>query len=306
MGVNAHPDDCTMPPDNPLPPDELGRYSVERDYGAEKNIADYVEGQARDETVLNVERIKTEYVMGTPYEMWDVATDKDRWWVITNATNLYSQKHFPSLDYTLSFHVGLMARVMSKDTTEGPTETPFDEVFRRQAQAKQLAERAVEAVDFQAVGMQLRECLISLMGAVRRRVELPEGGERPQDANVIGWGEILLNQLCGGRSNKELRAHLKSATDSTWQLVNWITHHRNANKTAALIAIDAVDALVIQLVRLLSRERHDRTDQCPTCQSRNVRTFYDEAIEPDGAYYEDCGECEWTSHPGYGEVQPTQ
>lgn len=51
--------------------------------------------------------------MGDPYEMWDVTTDQDRWWVITNPTNLYSQQHFPSLDYTLSFHIGLMARVVA-------------------------------------------------------------------------------------------------------------------------------------------------------------------------------------------------
>ena len=53
--------DCTFPPDHPLPADQLGRYSPERDYYAEKDIADYVLSQARDETVQNVERVKTEY-----------------------------------------------------------------------------------------------------------------------------------------------------------------------------------------------------------------------------------------------------
>jgi len=68
--------DCTLPPDHPLPADQLGRYSPERDFYAEKEIAEYVEGQARgEETVQNVERVKTEYVMGTPYEIWDVSTD---------------------------------------------------------------------------------------------------------------------------------------------------------------------------------------------------------------------------------------
>ena len=105
--------------------------------------------------------------MGDPYEVWDIHTDKDRWWVITNPTNLYSQKHFPSLDYTLSFHVGLMMRVRSRSEREGePEPTPFDEVLRRMQQASDLLDRAVEAVDFQAVGMQLRECLISLVTAL--------------------------------------------------------------------------------------------------------------------------------------------
>jgi hypothetical protein len=78
--------DCTLPPDHPVPADQLGRYSPERDYGAEREIADYVERQAHDETVQNVERVKIEYIMGTPYEVWDVTTDQDRWWVITNMT----------------------------------------------------------------------------------------------------------------------------------------------------------------------------------------------------------------------------
>ena len=52
--------DCTLPPDHPLPADQLGRYSPARDYYAEKDIADYVTSQARDETIQNVERVKTE------------------------------------------------------------------------------------------------------------------------------------------------------------------------------------------------------------------------------------------------------
>lgn len=293
-------DDCTLPPDHPVPADQLGRYSPERDYDAEKDIADYVGSQARDETVQHVERVKTEYVMGTPYEIWDVTTDKDRWWVVTNPTNLYSQRHFPSLDYTLSFHVGLMMRVASKEERAGERmPTPFDEVFRRQNQGADLLERAVEAVEFQAVGMQLRECMISLVAAVRRRVELPAEIERPQDANVIGWSGVLLDYFCPGEKNKDLRQYLKATTERAWQLVNWLTHHRNANKTAALIAKDAVNAIVVHMAHLLSRERHDRTDQCPRCASRKLRTFYDVAIELDGGYFETCGECGWSSHPGY-------
>ena len=304
MGVNAHVGDCVSPPDHPIPADHLGRYSPERDYDAERNIADYVESQAGDETVQHVERVKIEYVMRTPYEMWDVTTDRDRWWVVTNHTNLYSQRHFPSLDYTLSFHVGLMTRLASNSVRAGDDEpTPFDEVFRRQNQAGELLERGVEAVDFQGVGMQLRECLISLVAAVRRRVELPALGERPQDANVIAWSGLLFDHFCCGEKNKELRQYLRATTEKTWQLVNWLTHHRNANKTAALIAKDAVDTIVVHFAHLLSRERLDRIEECPRCSSRNLRTFYDAAIEPDGSYYETCGECGWSTHPGHNEAE---
>ena len=166
-----HDDECVVH-DHPVPADEVGRYSVERDPAAEEDIANYIHGQARDETVQHVERVKTEYIIGEPHEIWDVTTDKNRWWVITNLTNLYLQKYFPSLDYTLSFHVGLMMRLRSRpEGANSSNPDPFDEVFRRQEQAKERYERAIEAEDYQAVGMQLRECLISLVGVMRRRVE---------------------------------------------------------------------------------------------------------------------------------------
>src|SRR6266576_430091 len=94
---SAQNDECVVHT-HPVPPSELGRYSVEGDPHSQRDITGYVAGQAPDETVQHVERIKREIVLGDIYDIWDVTTDKDRWWVITNLTNLYSQKHFPSLD----------------------------------------------------------------------------------------------------------------------------------------------------------------------------------------------------------------
>lgn len=149
--------------------------------------------------------------------------------------------------------------------------------------------------------MHLRERMIALMAAVRRRIELPEETEHPQDSNVAAWSDLLFNHFCPGQSNDRLRQYLKTTTERAWQLVNWLTHHTNANKTAALIAVHAVEAVVIHMTHLLTRERRDRTDQCPSCGSRAMRTFFDIEIEPDGAYFEDCGECDWDNHPGYDD-----
>src|SRR5437764_15284947 len=229
--------ECILPPD-PLLAEALGRYSVERDPQREQDIAAYVESQAKDESVKYVERVKEEVVLGEKYEIWDVTTDKNRWWVITNLTNLYSQRHFPSLDYTLSFHVGLMMRLMSRSAKEGDVEaSPFDEVIRRQVQAADRLEKSIEAVDFQAVGMQLRECLISLVGAARRRVEPNENDARPKDAAAVSWNTVLMGKLCPGEKNDRLRSYMKALVEKAWPLVNWITHHRNANKTAVLVAL---------------------------------------------------------------------
>jgi hypothetical protein len=92
---------------------------------------------------------------------------------------------------------------------------------------------------------------------------------------------------------------MKVTTEKTWQLVNWLTHDRNANKTASSIARHGVDMLVGHYVQLLMRESVDKTDKCPLCSSRNIRTHFDIEIEPDGAYYATCGSCDWSSHPGY-------
>jgi hypothetical protein len=105
-------DECVH--SHPVPPSELARYSIDRDGDSEQEIARYLEIEAPDENVQHVEKVKREIVLGDAYDIWDVTTDKNRWWVITNLTNLYSQRHFPSLDYIISFHIGLMMRLRSR------------------------------------------------------------------------------------------------------------------------------------------------------------------------------------------------
>ena len=156
-----------------------------------------------------------------------------------------------------------MARMRSRsDRVDGSDPTPFDEVFRRVDQADRKLERAVESDEYQAVGMHLRESLISLIDAMRRRAELPAGIERPQDANFLSWSDLLMNHLCSGGSNKELRQHLKNIAKETWQLVNWLTHDRNANETAASVAIHSCQTTIGHFVQILERSRTDKTEQC--------------------------------------------
>lgn len=289
---------CVLPPDHPVPAEHLRRYSVERDPFAERDIADYVHSQARDETVSHVERVKREVILGDVYEIWDVTTDQNRWWVVTNPTNLYSQQHFPSLDYTLSFHVGLMARVRSRSSSpDGNEPTPFDEVLRRFEQAEDRFGHAIEVEDLQAIGMLLREGLISLTTAVHRRVTLPANTEHPQLANFIGWTDLLLNILAGGGSNERLRQFLKGQAKEAWQLVNWLTHSRSADKVATEIAIGGCVATLRAFIQLLERQRTGGAEECPSCRSRNIRTFFDIDISPDGDYFLSCGACDWHNHP---------
>jgi hypothetical protein len=290
-------DECVVPT-HPVPPEELHRYSPERDVLAEQDIAGYVEWQASDEAVQHVEQVKREVVLGQVYDIWDVTTDRDRWWVITNPTNLYSQRHFPSLDYTLSFHVGLMMRVASR--SQGPdagNPSPFDDVHRRMEQATRRHELATEAEDYQSVGMQLRECLITLAGALRRRVEMEAGGERPKDADFVAWSDLITDELCPGSSNKEVRRYLKTTSKQTWQLVNWLTHDRNATPSASMIALSACHQVVAHANAIVEGRHRDTTDRCPWCSSRQLRTHFDVSLGTDGEYFLSCAACEWSSYP---------
>jgi hypothetical protein len=127
-------------------------------------VREYIEAEA-DEEVTHAERIKAERIFGREYEVWDVHTNQNRWWVITAPTNLYLQEHFPSADYTLSLHVGLMARVMARQEipVAGEEHERSLVAWRRWEQAHEALERGDEAEDFQAVGMRCRECLLDMV-----------------------------------------------------------------------------------------------------------------------------------------------
>jgi hypothetical protein len=65
----------------------------------------------------------------------------------------------PSLDYTLSLHIGIGARMASAKPVDVH---PFEQIvmadaWRRWEQAGELLNEAEEAEDFQAVGMRCRE-----------------------------------------------------------------------------------------------------------------------------------------------------
>ena len=52
-----------------------------------------------------------EAVLNTRHDVWASHTNKDRGWVITGGTNLYSQEQFPNMDLALTFHIGLILRI---------------------------------------------------------------------------------------------------------------------------------------------------------------------------------------------------
>jgi hypothetical protein len=245
--------ECVIP--GAMPPGSLGQFVVKGAATQEKAVRAYVEWQARDEKVKHLEKVASESIFGQPVDAWDVRTNKNRWWVITNPTNLYSQELFPSLDYTLSFHVGVTTRMVQADMTKEQTETHhrINQLWNKLARARFTLFEARRVEDYQSVGMKCRECLLLLSVKLAKPKMVPVGQDVPQRGNFIGWCELIANDIAAGSSNDRLRSYLKAIAPCTWQLANWLTHSQSANNVDAAITCDATENVIQAYVLAAAR-----------------------------------------------------
>ena len=262
-----------------------------------RDIREYVENEA-DEKVEHLEKIKTEVVLGARYDVWDVHTDKNRWWVINHLVNLYDQKQFPSLDYVLSFHIGLMARLSSKDVRE-PDESAAKvlRVFRKLDQANAAFEIADEVEEFQAIGLHLRETLLALIPAIQDHVIIP-AGDAPKASDFKRWAELGADALATGARNADVRSSMKHFARATWDLVNWLTHAQNAVIQDVIVAMAAANSTIDIYAMVIKKKEAGSPDRCPNCGSYKIHERYrPELVEygaSDSQYLNMCGRCDWT------------
>ncbi len=262
--------ECTIPP--AIPDAQLPNLLFKRDQRAEMKIREYVEWQASDEKVTHAEKVTTEFVFGRKLEGWDVRTDKGRWWVITSPTNLYSQELFPSLDYTISFHVGVTARMMSEPEAGVPLveQAVLSAAWRRWEQAAKALDEAEEAEEFQSVGMRCRECFISMVKTFANPEMVPTGITHPKRSDVIGWCEVFADHVAHGASAEYVRKYLKAISKSGWQLVNWLTHASGATRADAILALEITHHVLGTFGTAILRYSRGIPDRCPTCGSYKV------------------------------------
>lgn len=261
---------------------------------SKRAISDYVETQARDQTVQHAERVMSEHVVGRDYDCWDVHTDKDRYWVITNPTNLYSQHFFPSLDYTLSFHIGVMLRVMAlqRGAPSRAHKSRFTPIWRRWEQAAESYDAAEEAEDFQAVGMKCRELLIQFVRALAKPEMVPEGEEGPKRADVVGWSNLIANSIAPSDHNAHIRGHLKAISRSAWDLANWLTHANGATRADAEIVLDATQTVIGTFGTAVMRHESGTPGRCPQCGSYSIDIGFEPELMPH-PYVLECENCGW-------------
>ncbi len=269
-----------------------------------KEVIEYAEvqlnkGSKRKTKITHLEKVKSEVVLGREYVVWDVHTDRaGRWWVITGLTNLYSQEEFPSLDYTLSFHVGLTARVISQDQKKAPEsrQDRLRSAWRKWENAAETLEEAKEPEDFQSIGMICRECLIELVKYLQKTITIPEGQDRPKASDFLNWSDIAISQFALGERNKHIRSYLKTSSKETWQLVNWLTHTSSATLHEAEISIDATGNLLRMISLVVMKSEADAPESCPKCNSYRIVSVFEPDLDIDPPYVNLCEVCGWNTY----------
>jgi hypothetical protein len=262
---------------------------------SKRAVSDYVETQARGERVLHAEKVKSERILGIDHDCWDVHTDTDRYWVITAPSNLYSQHYFPSLDFTLSFHIGVTARIMarSRGAPNDAQKARLMPAWRRWEQAAETLDTAEEAEDFQAVGVKSRECLIQFVRCLGKPDMVPEGQTAPQRGNFISWSELIANAIAAGPSAERVRGHLKAVAKSAWELAAWLTHANAATRQDAVFVLDATHTVLAAFGNAVIRHESGSPERCPNCGSYNLDVGFNPELPR--SYVSECEECGWQS-----------
>lgn len=262
-------------------------------------VREYFEWQAPDLEVTFMQKVYSEAVMNTRHDVWDIHTNKDRWWVITGHTNLYSQQQFPSMDLALTFHLGLILRIpRTEDQQRDDLRLlPFGSVFEKMEAAGDAVTQAHGLADYQGVGVRCRETLLDLIGVAQDAAVWTEAP--PQRANFRDWAEIICNALLPGNTNRERRGALKGALDTAWTFSNWLTHAKSATWVDADMAHTLIQHAIGMATSLIVRELRGVPDACPDCGAPDLQPEQGENTAAPGVLWERpcCLHCGWVGRP---------
>jgi hypothetical protein len=254
----------------------------------------YFEVQMGGDPVVHLEKVAVERVGANVHDIWDVHCESSRWWAVSCPLNSYSQEDFKSRDVVLTFHIGLMARVFTRvqiPITEDAAAL-LPNAWRLWEQAVEAMTSSREAEDFQAVGVRLRECLVSFAAESADADLVPKGTEPPKKADVVGWSNLLIDRLASGSSREQLRSYLKKLIRETWDYVSKLTHAKNAVGYDAEIGTAAVSHFLSTVTAARVRWAAGDPQRCETCGSYRVATGT-------------CLRCAW-SDPDYQDPPPRE
>jgi hypothetical protein len=266
-----------------------------------QSIIDYMNSQAPDLTVEFLQKIYVENVLSHQHAVWDVHTNVDRWWIITNPTNLYSQEQFPNMDLAVTFHVGLCLRIPRADRAmvSDLSIEPLAACFRHVSEASEALSHAQEVSDFQAVGVRCREALLAFTSATQ--IVVPWTGDasaKPKQADFKGWVDHICSFTLAGQTHEHRRHLLKTLLDEAWRFSNWLTHAKTSAWHDAEAATTVEHALGLATSLVL---RHVRgvPHACPACGSTRLspQRGFDERVPEFEWERPVCEKCDWAGDP---------
>jgi hypothetical protein len=266
-----------------------------------ERVTDYMKSQAPDLSVEFVQKVYSENVLNVRHDVWDVHTNVDRWWVITEPTNLYAQEQFPNMDLALTFHIGLSLRIPRSERqklSEIPAE-PFAACLRVLQEASEALAQAQEVADYQAVGVRCREALLAFVDIAQTVIPWTAPGEQPKKADLKAWADHICSIALSGDSQKQRRHIFKTLLESAWDFANWLTHTKSSNWYDAEVAVSVTDNAIGICISAVIRHLRGVPEHCPACGSQR--------LSPERGYHSDfpevtwerptCTKCGWVGEP---------
>jgi hypothetical protein len=265
-------------------------------------VIDYMNSQAPDLTVEFLQKVYVENVLSHQHAVWDVHTNVDRWWVITNPTNLYSQEQFPNMDLAVTFHVGLCLRIprSEKSKLSELSVEPLAASFRHMSEASDALGTAQEVTDFQAVGVRCREALLAFTSAAQ--IAMPWTGDdasKPKQADFKAWVDHICSISLAGQTHEHRRHLFKSLLDEAWRFSNWLTHAKASTWYDAEAATTTVEHALGLATSLIVRHVRAVPEACPACGSNRLspqRGFHPRNTDVEWER-PTCDKCGWTGDP---------
>jgi hypothetical protein len=266
-----------------------------------ERVTEYMKSQAPDLTVEFAQKVYSESVLNVRHEVWDVHTNVDRWWVITEPTNLYAQEQFPNMDLALTFHIGLCLRIPRGERqklSEIPAE-PFAACLRVLQEASEALTQAQEIADYQTIGVRCRESLLAFVTIAQTVIPGTATGEQPKKADLKAWADHICSVALSGDSQKQRRQLFKTLLESAWDFANWLTHTKSSNWYDAEAAVSIADNAVGLCISAIIRHLRGVPEHCPACGSQR--------LSPERGYHSDfpdvtwerptCSKCGWAGEP---------
>lgn len=229
----------------------------------------------------------------------------ERWWVITQMTNLYSQARFPNYDEAFSFHAGLMMRLWERDRVELEDEQAeqLGAAWRRLEAAREALNSAREAEDYQGIAIKCREALIAF-GCEHQNASwltMPATpAAPPKAADFKGWAKLYAQALSTGR----MRRYLSEIAEKNWDVAVSLQHDANATVWDIEMLITATNHTFDMFTTAMVKFKRQPPRRCPKCGSYRL-TVDGDISERDGAWgwqqRDACGACdyrgEYSFHP---------